>query len=292
MTKKKILITGKHSYIGVAVKAWLSVEQGSCSVEAISVKDSSWKMKDFSEFDTVVHVAGIAHSDTRNATADMKTTYYQVNKELTIEVAKKAKKEGVRQFVFMSSMIVYGEAASLGIKKRITEKTAPQPANFYGDSKWQAECGLVALKADDFKVAIIRPPMVYGRGSKGNYPRLAKLAKWIPLFPNVDNERSMIHIDNLCEFIRLIIEHVDDGVFHPQNAHYVKTSDLVMAVATLHGKQLRLTRFFNPLLKLLTKRVGAINKVFGNFSYDMALSEYKMTYQVRDFQESLELTEK
>ena len=289
---KKIIITGKNSYIGVSVKDWLMKNEQHYVVDEVCVKGNDWRDVNFSSYDAVFHVAGIAHSAAQKPTEETKILYYKVNTDLVIKVAQKAKLEGVRQFIFMSSMLVYGERVPAGTRSKITKETLPHPDNLYGDSKWQAESGLAALKSHDFQIAIIRPPMVYGKGSKGNYPRLAKLAKKLPLFPDVDNERSMLHIDNLCEFVRLVIENVDDGIFHPQNAQYVRTSDLVVAIAAVHGKKLRLISFFNPFLKILAKRSGLVNKVFGNLSYDMTLSEYKEDYRVRDFKESVELTEK
>lgn len=292
ISKKKILITGKGSYIGTTVKNWLlDSDEQQYMVDEVCVKDKNWRDMDFSRYDVVFHVAGIAHSETNNATEEIRALYYKVNTELAIEVAKKAKLEGVCQFIFMSSMIVYGESVPFGSTKKITKDTSPKPVNFYGDSKWQAELGLATLKSIDFKIAIIRPPMIYGKDSKGNYPRLAKLARKLPLFLDVNNTRSMLHVDNLCEFVRLVIRNVDDGVFHPQNAEYVKTTDLVVEIAAVNGKRIYLVKFLNPLLSVLSKRVALINKVFGNLNYDMALSEYKDDYRVRDFKESIQLTE-
>lgn len=288
MDQKKILITGKDSYIGNSVKNWLINHKQHDRVDEVCLKDGTWQALDFSVYDVVFHVAGIAHSDTGNASEDTKALYYQINTELTVEVAKKANAEGVGQFIFMSSMIVFGS----GVKAGIHTETVANPDNFYGDSKRQAEIGLMKLRSDLFKVAIIRPPMVYGKGSKGNYPRLAKLARTVPIFPAVDNVRSMIHIENLCEFVSLLIKYTDDGIFHPQNEAYVNTSDLVALIAEIHGKKVRLTKIFNPLLKLFSKRIPTIDKVFGNLYYDQKLSEYKENYQVHNFRESVELTEK
>jgi len=292
MKEKKILITGKNSYIGISVKNWLLKDEQHYCVDEVCLKDGTWHELDFSGYDVVFHVAGIAHSDTKNATEEIKTLYYQINADLTIEVAKKAKLAGVKQFIFMSSMIVYGERAAFGKAQVIHQELAPDPTNFYGDSKLQAEQGLIKLKSEEFKIAIVRPPMVYGKGSKGNYPRLSKLAKTLPIFPDIDNVRSMIHIDNLCEFIRFLIKHVDEGIFHPQNEQYVDTSDLVALISQIHGKKIRLISVFNPVLKILSHQVGIINKVFGNFYYDKKLSVYKENYQIRNFKESIELTEK
>ncbi len=114
----------------------------------------------------------------------------------------------------MSSIIVYGDSSS---SKRIIDKnTVPTPSNFYGKSKLQAEEGIKHLESDKFKIVVLRPPMIYGKGSKGNYPRLANMTKKTPVFPNIDNERSMLHIDNLCEFIKVMIDHEDSGLYFPQ----------------------------------------------------------------------------
>ncbi|SHE82986.1 NAD-dependent epimerase/dehydratase family protein [Alkalibacter saccharofermentans] len=281
-----ILITGKDSYIGTKFAQWLSQWPDEYAVEELDVKEVSWKGKDFSFYDLVFHVAGIAHV---SVDPKLKDLYYKVNRDLAIEVALKAKNDGIKQFVFMSSIIVYGDSSS---KERIiTKDTEPTPSNFYGDSKLQAEKGLKGLEDESFKVVILRPPMIYGEGSKGNYPRLAKAAVKLPVFPNIENQRSMLHIDNLCEFIRLMIENNESGLFYPQNAEYVKTSDMVRLIAKSHGKRITLTKIFNPILRLLGYKIGIINKVFGNLVYDKTMSEYKQNYRVRDLEESIKLTE-
>jgi len=287
----KILITGKNSYIGTSVENWLKKASQNFEVHTISLRDNSWKSHDLSQYDSIVHVAGIAHSDTGNASEETKQLYYQVNTHLTLELAEKAKAAGVKQFIFLSSMIVYGESASIGTEKTITKDTTPKPANFYGDSKLQADLGLEKLNDKDFHVAIVRPPMIYGKGSKGNYPKLAKLAKVAPIFPDIQNVRSMLHIDNLCEFIKLLIEEQDSGVFHPQNKEYVTTSEMVQEIGKAYNKNIVLTKVFNPVLKLASRKVEILNKVFGNSAYAQELSEYKKDYRIRDFKETIKLTE-
>ena len=288
---KKILITGKNSYIGQSVRTWLLEKKQHFVVDELCLKDGAWKEFDFSPYDAVFHVAGIAHSDTRSANDETVQLYYQVNSELPVAVAEKASHDGVAQFIFMSSMIIFGESAPVGTQKRITANTEPKPLNFYGDSKLQAEIGLQKLITNTFKMAIVRPPMVYGKGVKGNYPRLSKLAQRLTWFPDVENERSMIHIDNLCEFIYLIIKDKASGTFHPQNVEYVNTSKLAQEIAAIHGKKLKLKKGLTAFLPFLSKVSGSINKVFGNFSYDFTLSEYPTDYQVRSFEESVKLTE-
>ena len=283
---KRILITGKNSYIGTSVENWLMKEPDKYIVDTIDLKDGSWKTKDFSSYDVVFHVAGIAHVSTDPKMEDL---YYKVNRDLTIETAEKAKADGVKQFIFMSSIIVYGDRSHS--KRVITSETLPNPTNFYGKSKLQAEEGIQVLSDDSFKVVILRPPMIYGKGSKGNYPLLSKYAKIIPIFPNIDNQRSMLHIDNLCEFIKLMIDYNEAGLFFPQNKEYVRTSDLVKLIAEINGKRMVLTKVFNPIINLL-KGTNIINKVFGNLVYDKKMSVHnKMEYCIQGFFESVMTTE-
>lgn len=289
---KKILITGAYSYIGTSFEKWVNNYPKNYFIDTVDMREDSWKGTDFSEFDTVLHVAGLAHADIGNVSDEMKGYYYKINRDLAIETAEKAKRDGVKQFVFMSSIIVYGDSNKQRI---ITRKTAPTPGNFYGDSKLQAEEGIRLLSDEKFKVVILRPPMVYGKGSKGNYSILVKLAQKLPMFPAVNNQRSMLHIDNLCEFIRLIVENEEKGVFFPQNAEYVKTSEMVRMIAELHGKKIKLFRFMNWAVKLLRfmpgKIGGLVNKSFGNLVYEKSLSDYKDNYSIRNFEESIRDTE-
>jgi UDP-glucose 4-epimerase len=234
-------------------------------------------------------VAGIAHADVGNVSEETKALYYKVNRDLTIETAEKSKAEGVKQFIFMSSIIVYGDSTS---SKRVIDKnTVPTSSNFYGNSKLQAEEGIRGLESDEFKIVVVRPPMIYGQGSKGNYPRLAKMAQKVPVFPDIDNERSMLHIDNLCEFIKVMIDNEETGLFFPQNEEYVKTSEMVRLIAEAHGKKIWMISWMNWLIKMMFG-IGIVNKVFGNLVYEESMSLYdKANYRIRDFRESIELTE-
>jgi nucleoside-diphosphate-sugar epimerase len=283
---KKILITGKHSYIGTSVERWLLSDLTKYSVESIDMKGQDWKKADFSNYDVVFHVAGIAHI---SAEPKMKDLYYQVNRDLAIETAKKAKAEGVKQFIFMSSIIVYGESSS---SERIIDiNTIPTPSNYYGDSKLQADEFIRKLESEKFKVVILRPPMIYGKNSKGNYPKLARVAKKIPIFPDFDNHRSMLHIDNFCEFFKLMVDYDETGLFFPQNSDYVKTSRMVQLIREVNGKKTLMTKKFNWLIRLLFN-FGTIRKLFGNLMYDKSMSDYKkQNYRIRTFRESIELTE-
>src|SRR5690606_11147904 len=156
--------------------------------------DDRWKEKSFSAYDAIFHTAAIVHVKEKDI-----SRYFKVNRDLTVELANKAKNEGVKQFIFLSTMGVYG--TEIGY---ITKDNIPSPKTPYAQSKYEAEKILIEMNSSNFNVAILRPPIVYGRGCPGNYSRLAKLAVMLPIFPEMDNKRSMIYIDNLSEFIKLI----------------------------------------------------------------------------------------
>ena len=293
---KRVLITGANSYIGTSFENYVADHYSSeLSVDTIDMIDGSWRQNDFSSYDVVYHVAGIAHADVGNVSEEVKAKYYAINTDLAIETCKKAKSEGVKQFVFMSSAIVYGDSAPYGKEKRITADTEPNPANFYGDSKWQADKGVRELSDDSFIVTVLRPPMIYGKGSKGNYPTLAKMAKKLPVFPDVQNERSMLYIENLCEFLCKVMIRSEAGVFWPQNAEYTRTSDMVRIIGEVSGHKIRVSKAWNWVVCLAAhipgKVSGLTNKAFGNMSYDQSLSKYSFDYQKVDLKTSIERAE-
>lgn len=288
---KKILITGANSYIGTSFEKYVAQWPDQYQVDTVDMIDGTWREKNFSGYDCVYHVAGIAHSDTGKISEEQKALYYRVNTDLTIETAQKAKKEGVKQFIFMSSAIVYGDSAPIGKTKVITKDTPVDPANFYGDSKVQAENGILPLSDDNFHVVVLRPPMIYGPGSKGNYPVLSKLAQKMPVFPVVNNQRSILYIGNLMEFVRLMIENDEHGIFWPQNAEYSNTTELVKQIACAHGKKMLLLPGCVWALKLLSHVTGLVNKAFGSLRYEQSLSEYREKYCLTSLSESILKTE-
>ena len=283
---KKVLITGKNSYIGRSFIKYCEEDQIDFEIDELSTRGEEWKDFDFSPYDSVFHVAGIAHN---SSDPELEDLYYEVNRDLTVAIARKAKEDGVVQFIFMSSMIVFGNKPNG--KTKITAETKPNPDNFYGDSKLQAEKGLHELESGDFNVVILRPPMIYGKGSKGNYPLLSKFAQKSPIFPNYPNKRSMLHIDNLCEFVKLMIENEENGTFHPQNRELVQTSEMVRLIAEHHGNKMWFTRIGNPLINGLFK-MNLIKKVFGDLYYDKSMSTYENGYyQKHNLKESIVQTE-
>lgn len=274
---KRILITGKNSYVGNAfynyINKFFSHEY---NVDKISLKEKNVEDVDLIGCDIVFHVAGIAHSDYGSINEDRAKEYYKINTDLTIKLAQKAKNQGVKQFIFMSSIIVYGESAPIGVKKVITKDTIPMPKNAYGNSKLKAENGIIPLNDEKFKVVIVRAPMIYGKNSKGNYKTLEKLALKLPVFPYIENERSVISIDSLCSFVKDIIDDKKSGIFLPQDEEYMNTSLMVKRIANDNGKNVILIRGFGPLLKIFSEFMPVINKAFGNLVYSKDLKHIKI----------------
>ena len=279
---KKILITGAGSYIGTKVQHWLEQSPDMFEVEAIDTIDNHWKQADFSKYDVVYNVAGIAHVKAAKGEGPL---YYAINKDMVIEIAKAAKAAGVKQFIHMSSMIVYKEVKTLE-GKQIHKDTKPAPNGFYGDSKLQGELGIQALADDSFKVCVMRPPMIYGPGCRGNFPRLVWLATKTPIFPAWHNKRSMLYIDNLCEFVKQLIINEVDGIVYPQNAEYADTVEIIRYYAKANGKNVWITKLFNPLIWLLGDHVRALGKMFSNSTYDMKMSKYPFDYHVVSLEDS------
>ncbi len=274
--KHSVLIVGLNSDVGNHVYEWLKKYPEQFYVEKVSSRNNEWKKADFSRFDVVYHVAGIAHVHIKKS---MEPLFYSVNRDLTIEVAKWAKEHGVKQFIFMSSMIVYQESRSLK-KTVITPETQPKPNGFYGDSKLQAENGLKELDSEDFKVVILRPPMIYGNNIKGNFMRLKRLAEKTPVFPDYHNCRSMLYIDNLCECVMQLIIHDARGTFFPQNRELADTVEIIVAFASLKRHKVRILKILNPLVRLTAPFVVAIAKMFSSYYYDPTMSEMSFDYQI------------
>lgn len=296
---KRILIMGANSYIGTSLERYL-LEYNDLQgrelyrVDTVSQRDSRWEEHDLRGYDAVFQASGIAHADTGAVSRERQALYYQVNCDLAVHTAQKAQAAGVGLFIYPSSVIVYGDSAPYGKTRMITAQTPAECAHFYGDSKIRAEEALRRLEAG-MQVAILRLPMVYGRGSKGNYPLLAKLAGRLPFFPDVKNQRSMIYIENLCEFIRQRIEEGKGGLYFPQNPEYTTTSRMVQEIAAARGKKLRLLKIMNPLVALASHVPGKIgnmaNKAFGSLTVDRAMSGDVEGYCLYDLRESIRRTE-
>ncbi len=299
---KRILIIGSGSYIGTSVEWYLArynAELGKeeYRIDTLSQRDETWETYNFAPYDTIFDVTGIAHVDVDKVSEDTKELYQRINCEWAAAAARKAKRQGVPQFIYMSSVIVYGDSAPLGQKKHITEETPAAPANFYGESKLRAEQKLSELSDQAFHVALIRSPFVYGPNCRGNYPLLARMAEKTSVFPKIENERSMIYVENLAEFLRMLIDSGKGGLFFPQNGEYTTTARMVQLIGAAREKKIQLWNALNPLVKLAARvpgRVGKMaNKAFGSLTIDQELSKRDFKgYQIYSLEESIRKTER
>lgn len=274
----KILITGAGSYIGQAFQAYIGQWPDLYKADSIAMRNGAWEEKDFSAYNVVCHVAGIAHQKETAENADL---YYKVNRDLTFDVAKKAKNAGVEQFIFLSSVSVYGLDEGI-----IDEDTPLKPKTHYGKSKLEAEVLLKNLEDDTFKVAIIRPPMVYGKNCKGNFQKLINLVRLVPIFPKSGNRRSMIYIDNLSNYIKLCIDEGQRGVFLPQNREYVCTDDMARHIAEAMGKKVYVSTVLGWAVKAVAPFVTSLRKAFGSLVIK-DLEKNGFSYEKIGFDESV-----
>lgn len=279
----KVLITGAGSYVGESVRKYIMSTSTKFEIDSVDTKGDHWKKVDYAQYDAIFHVAGIAHV---NADPKMEALYYQVNRDLAINVARLAKAARVKQFIFMSSQIVFHESQSLKAEI-LTRDTVEKPNGFYGDSKLQAENGLHELESDDFKVCILRPPMIYGPNAKGNFLRLVRLASKTPIFPAYHNKRSMLYIDNLAEFVKQVLLRQMSGVFYPQNCELGDTVEIVRYFAKVSGNRIWITPLFNPCVFLGSYFLQALNKMFSTYYYDSEMSKVDFDYQLVSFKDSL-----
>lgn len=257
---KKVLIIGANSYIGKKFNSYVQNNHiNNLSVFLVSASDGSWKSIDFKSFDCILHLAAIAH---RKENKKLKKIYHDINYKLAVDVAHLAKMSGVRQFIFMSTAAVYNPG-----DRCITKYTKPNPKSYYGFYKLMAEEEICKMGDNLFKIVIVRSPMVYGEGCKGNYQKLKKLARFLPIFPDYHNKRSMIHIDNFCKFLIDVIINEKNGIFFPQDKKYIDTCEMFVELRNKIGKRTRLTKVLNFLIKLLIPYSKTFSKLFGDFYY-------------------------
>ena len=276
MTKKTLMITGASGFIGSNFIERYKDKYNIIPVDLLKIKPEEI---DFRGVDTVLHLAALVHQ----MKGAPREKYFEVNTELTRRVAEEAKKQGVRHFVFYSTVKVYGYDGDLYNHTMIlNEKSECKPMNDpYGESKWEAEKILRRLEDDNFKIGIIRPPMVYGKGVKGNMESLIKLVKMLPILPfNYDkNRRSLVNIENLMYLTTLVIDKEASGVFLPLDEKNISLKEIVEGIEKAYNLKRINIPMIQPIFWLLTKvKPNIMVRLFGTLQFDNQQTREKLGY--------------
>lgn len=276
---KRVLVTGNNGYISKNIVSKFNLENIKC--ESKSVREKEYNKIDFKNYSTVIHAAAVVHKK------GSEREYIDINNKLTIKIAEDCKQNGVNHFVFLSTMSVFGKS-----RGAIHNGTPLKPTTLYGKSKLAAEKKLMDLEDQNFRISIIRPPMVYGKNSPGNYKNLSKISKYLWIVPSIKNKRSMIFIDNLSQFILDICKKNKFGIFHPQNDEYICTSDLIIKIRSVNNQRTIKTNLFNPLLNKLLKNNSYLEKIFGDLYYKKEEFETNFSNKNISFDDSIKFSEK
>lgn len=281
----KVLIVGKNSYIAQRTGAWFEKKPVPAEVEYVSVRDDSWKQTDLSGFDAVIYTAAIVH---RKDEVPLET-YDTVNAQQPYEFAQAAKDAGVKQFVFLSTMGVYGQDKKLPNGNIVDEHTPLKPFPGYGSSKLKGEQLIQGLQDENFHVSIIRPANVYGKGCKGGYiSGFAKITSTLPVLPRAfeDSRQGMLFVDNLAELCWLAVNSNCSGVYPAQDRTPVSAYDIMRAMADCICPKKKALRG-QAVLKIIQGN-ALVNKLFGGVSYAEDYAKCPLgDYQLVEFPEAI-----
>jgi nucleoside-diphosphate-sugar epimerase len=266
---RNVLVTGANGFVG---KRFLTYNNHNFIIQTISLRNNDWQQQDFSHIDAVVHLAGKAHE--MQKIDDQ--IYYDVNVQLTQNLFEKLTKDGVKHFVYISSTKVYGD----DIQTVLNENSTCTPTDAYGKSKLAAEQFLLAQK--NCTISIVRPPLIYGAGVKGNMHKIMELCnsnKPLP-FAAIDNKRSMVYVDNLVELINTIITKKEKGIFVAGDATPLSTTELVTYMRKALGKKRNL--FSIPLfMRAILKKIkpALYIRLFGSFYVNNEATNRQLQFQ-------------
>lgn len=267
----KILITGKNSFVGSGFKKYSIYKD----IEEISLIENKPEDIDFSRYDVLLHLAAIVHQKKKIP----EQVYYEVNHDLCIRTAKCAKEAGVRHFVFLSTVKVYGESA--GVERR--DETSPCfPDDAYGKSKYDAEKSLRLLEDQNFIVSVIRPPVVYGEGVKANIHSLIKLIDNIRILPfaQTNNKRNFLYVGNLVGYIDSIIEMRASGIYLALDDKPLSTTELIKMISDELGKKTLLLPLPDFFVKFGVKIFpGLFGRLFGSLEFENSKTIDKLNFQ-------------
>ena len=271
MLNHKLVITGSSGFVGTNfIKSSRQFDIAEVDLLTQSVSELNFVGKD-----SVLHLAALVHQ-MKGAPVDQ---YFKVNRDLAFDVAKRAKEQGVKQFVFMSTAKVYGESTTN--KLPWNEQTLCNPVDPYGKSKYEAEKLIQSLEDSSFKVAIVRSPLVYGMGVKANMFNLIGLVNKFPVLPlgGIDNSRSMVYMGNLIALLTQIIETQASGVFIAGDYMPLSTTQLTKLIALGLNKKVLLVKIPNILLKGIGKVKPTItDRLFGSLELDNASTNERLDF--------------
>lgn len=280
---KKLLITGSSGFVG---SYFINKYKEKYDIKTFSFRKDDIDTFDCTDVDTVFHLSALVHQ-MGGASAE---EYEKINVTQTLQLARKAKESGVKHFVFMSTVKVYGEETS----SVYTENTLCNPEDEYGKSKLKAELELLKLEDENFKISILRTPIIYGYGVKANIKSLVSLVNKIPFLPfgKIENKRSMVYIGNIChlvdEIIRFRIEYgmTGENIFLAADDEPLSTSRLIELIAKNLDKKSYLIKipFFESLLKIL--KPSFHKRLYGSLEVDNTITKEKLNlinpYSVED----------
>lgn len=260
----RVLVIGPNSYIARHFQKHTAVKYPDWIVNTLSVRDDHWKDFNFTGYESVLYFSSIVH---KKETPELMEAYQRVNCDIPVQIAERL--QPGTQFVYFSTMAIFGVEGVVGKTVVIDKTTAIEPKSQYGKTKWAAETSLREVAARrNLALAIIRPPMVYGPDCPGNYRTMEKFVLKFHVFPTLKNQRSMIQIDTLCKNVLSLVEHREEGVFHPQDEDYICTLDMVREIAKEHQAKLVLVPLMNPFVVAASRCLSVLNKVWGNLVYD------------------------
>ena len=272
-----ILLTGSNGFVGSYFKNNYSNEH---KIDTFSFLNDNLADLDFIQMDTIVHLSALVHQ-MDGATEE---EYKNVNISQTLALAQKAKQSGVKHFIFMSTVKVYGEETDTVYR----EDTPCNPRDEYGKSKLEAEKELQKLEDDIFRVSVIRTPIVYGEGVKANILNLINLVKNMPVLPfaNIQNRRSMVYVGNLCAIIDRIIKVGKSGIFLASDDKALSTTEFVHLTASALNKKVFLLSV--PFFPLLLKKIkpSFYKRLYKNLEVDNTFTkkelEFSNPYSVKE----------
>lgn len=267
----RILVLGKSGFVSRKFQQYMLENHPDTTVDAISLRDEAIENLNFKNYDIVFNTIGLAHNNARMGTEEQ---FMYLNTELPPKLGEIARRDGVKTYIHMSSSIIYGSNRSLVDSYVIDKDTPISPEGIYGRSKFLGEAKVMDLQTSDFHVAVIRSPLVYDETVGDNFGLLVKYARFMPIVPDINNSQSMIYSENLCELVYLIAESNQEGIYFPQQDEYFCTSQFVSDMAKTLGRKIWVTKIFNGALRMLSGKVGIVDKAFGNMCYAREISDH------------------